>query len=154
MSDHLAIGGVSLTLKALLDDRMEFTRPGLPVADRATVTISAPDAEHDVNGPRLNIFLYHLSENGFLKNQEIPGQGHPGDYGHPPLSLDLFYLLTAYSLSEVNDVSAHQVLGDAMRVLHDFPVITESLVRERIVGNVPMLDPSLLGEFESMKVTL
>jgi hypothetical protein len=155
MSDHLAIGGVSLTLKALLDDRMESTRPGLPAADRTTVTISAPDIDHSaITNQRLNLFMYHISENGSLKNQEIPGQGHPGAYGHPPLSLDLFYLLTAYSRNDEDDVPAHQVLGDAMRVLHDFPVITESLVRERIVGSVPMLDTSLLGEFESMKVTL
>lgn len=155
MSDHLAIGGVSLTLRALLEDRMEFARPGLAPGQRVLITLSAPDVEHEnVTGPRLNLFLYHLSENGSLKNQEIPGHGHPGAYGHPPLSLDLYYLMTAYSNTEQNDVLGQQVLGDAMRVLHDFPIITDGLLRERTLGNVPVLDTSLLGEFERVKIAL
>jgi Pvc16 N-terminal domain/IPT/TIG domain len=155
MSDHLAIGGVSLTLKALLDDRMEFTRAALPPNDKVTVTISAPDvAQPTITGPRFNLFMYHIAENGALKNQEIPGQGHPGDYGHPPLSLDLFYLCTAYGSIETNDVQAHRILGDAMRVLHDFPLITESLLRERTPGSIPVLDTDLVGEFEKIKITL
>lgn len=155
MSNHLAIGGVSLTLKALLEDRMEFARPGLPANEKVLVTISAPDVTHaNVTGPRLNLFLYHISESPFLKNQEIPGHGHPSDYGHPPLSLDLHYLITTYSVSEQDDVLAHQVLGDAMRVLHDFSIITDGLVREHSPGNVAILDPSLLGQFERVKITL
>lgn len=156
MSDFLAIGGVSLTLKALLDDRMDSTDLTLPPSDVVTVTVSAPDVPHPtVTGSRLNVFMYHISENSFLKNQEIPGQGHPGDYGHPPLSLDLFYLFTAYSKSEIDDVPAHRILGDAMRVMHDFPIVTDSLMRERTPpGNIPMLDTSLLGEFEKIKSTL
>ncbi|HEX8162182.1 MAG TPA: Pvc16 family protein [Pyrinomonadaceae bacterium] len=155
MSDFLAIGGVSLTLKALLDDRMDSTDPTLAVADKVTVTVSAPDVAHPtVTGPRLNLFMYHISENTFLKNQEIPGRGHPGDYGHPPLSLDLFYLLTAYGATETNEVPAHRVLGDAMRVMHDFPIVTDALLRERALGTVPMLDTSLLGEFEKIKISL
>lgn len=102
MSNHLAIGGVSLTLKALLEDRMEFGAPALPANQKVTLTISAPDVTHQgINGPRLNVFLYHISENGYLKNQEIPGHGHPGDYGHPPLSLELYYLITTYSVTEL-----------------------------------------------------
>lgn len=155
MSDHLAIGGVSLTLKALLDDRMEFTRAGLPPGDKVTVTISAPDvAQPTITGPRFNLFMYHIAENGALKNQEIPGQGHPGAYGRPPLSLDLFYLCTAYGAVETNDVQTHRILGDAMRVLHDFPLITESLLRERTPGGIPVLDTDLVGEFEKIKITL
>ncbi len=153
MADHLAIGGVSLTLQALLQDRMVFTNPALPVADRVSVTVSAPDATHDDQGPRINLFLYNITENGYLKNQEIPGQGHPAAYGHPPLSLDLHYLVTGYPSGETDDIPAHRALGDAMRVFHEFSTITDGLMRQRNAG-VTMLDTSLLGEFERIKITL
>jgi len=109
---------------------------------------------------RLNLYLYQVAENGYLKNQEIPGRDHPGAYGHPPLSLDLQYLLTAHGGSETapdSDLEAQQVLGDAMRVLHDLPVVTDQLTITRpAVGTVgdPILDTSLLGEFEQVKVGL
>jgi hypothetical protein len=149
MSTYLAIAGVSSSLRVLLRDRM---------TEVADITVAPPDVTvTNITGRRLNLYLYQITENGFLKNQEIPGKGHPGSYGHPPLSLDLHYLLTSFGSSETTadgDLEAQQILGDAMRVLHDFPVITPSLVQQKIVGNPRILDPSLLGEFEQVKITL
>ncbi|MGH7369594.1 MAG: Pvc16 family protein, partial [Candidatus Methylomirabilaceae bacterium] len=80
MSTYKAIAGVSATLRNLLRDRME---------DQVAVTIAPPDVTVDtMSGRRVNLYLYHVTENGYLKNQEIPGHGYPGAYGHPPLSLD------------------------------------------------------------------
>jgi hypothetical protein len=152
MSDFRAIGGVSASLRRLLRDRME---------DPVDVTIAPPDVTvSSVTGERLNLYLYQVTENGHLKNQEIPGDGHPSSYGHPPLSLDLYYLLTAHGSSETeadSDLQAQQILGDAMRVLHDLPVFTDQLqVTRAAVGTVgaPILDTNLMGEFEQVKVTL
>src|SRR5262249_17798050 len=133
MSNFLAIGGGSATLQALLRDRM-----GLPAGIARTDlqgTVSTPQSEDDAQAgepTRGNLFLYRATENGALKNQMIPGQGHPSEYGHPPLSLVLHYLLTAYGTTVdvnqvVNETLAHFLLGSAMRVLHDCPVITDSL---------------------------
>jgi len=152
MSDFRAIAGVSSTLGRLLRDRME---------DPVPVTIAPPDvAVVGVSGKRLNLYLYQVTENGHLKNQEIPGHGHPGAYGHPPLSLDLHYLLTAHGKSETapdSDLEAQQVLGDAMRVLNDLPIVTDALeITKPGVGTVgdPILDPSLQNQFEKAKITL
>lgn len=148
MSNFTAIAGVSRTLQSLLRDRMES-----PVS----VTIAPPDVKiASVTGTRLNLYLYQVAENSYLKNQEIPGHGHPSAYGHPPLSLDLHYLLTAYpgnETAEDADLEAQQILGDAMRVLHDHAIIAPDLHKE---GNPsePILDASLLGEFERIKITL
>jgi hypothetical protein len=152
MSDFRAIGGVSTSLRNLLRDRME---------DPVDVTIAPPDVTvSSVTGRRLNLYLYQITENGYLKNQEIPGQGNPAAYGHPPLSLNLHYLLTAQSSTETevdSDLQAQQILGDAMRVLHDLPVVTDRLAITRpaagTVGN-PILDTSLLGAFERVKISL
>ena len=160
MSDDQAIAGVSATLQNLLEDRME-----LPVGvSSLQVTVSTPRSEQDngqgVEEPRVNLFLYHVTENAALKNQEMPGFGHPGAYGHPPLSLDLHYLLTAYGSTLeaggefVNETLAHHLLGGAMRVLHEHPVITEALTKIQGSIDEPILDPSLHDAFEQVKLFL
>jgi uncharacterized protein DUF4255/IPT/TIG domain-containing protein len=158
MSTFQAIGGVSATLQSLLRDRMELPPPMLRTD--LQVTVSTPQPENDAvaaETPQVNLFLYRTTENGALKNQMIPGQGHPSEYGHPPLSLVLHYLLTAYGATDdngmVNETRAHFLLGSAMRVLHDYPVITPAL----LTVNSPatqILHDSLRGEFEQVKVTL
>jgi hypothetical protein len=158
MSSFLAIGGVSATLQALLRDRMELPIGMVPTD--LQVTVSTPQPENDeqtAESPQVNLFLYRAAENGALKNQMIPGQGHPSEYGHPPLSLVLHYLLTAYGATDdnglVNETRAHFLLGSAMRVLHDYPVITGSLMTVNS-ATVQILHESLRGEFEQVKVTL
>jgi len=150
LSTYKAIAGVSSSLKTLLRDRM---------TEAADITIAPPDVKVDsITGRRLNLYLYQLSENPYLKNQEIPGEGYPGAYGHPPLSIDLRYIFTAFGASDTGpdaDIEAQRILGDAMRVLHDTGIITSNMVEEKKPSpKPPILDPSLLGEFEQIKITL
>ena len=158
MSNFLAVGGVSATLQTLLRDRMEL--PAGMLRTDLQVTISTPPPEDDTQAAeptRVNLFLYRATENGALKNQMIPGQGHPSEYGHPPLSLVLHYLLTAYGATDdnglVNETRAHFLLGSAMRVLHDYPVIADSLMT---IHSAPtqILDSNLRGEFEHINICL
>lgn len=151
MADYRAIAGVSTSLQTLLLDRME---------DSVPVTIAPPDVTvTGATGTRVNLYLYGVRENTSLKNQEIPGHGHRGAYGRPPLSLDLAYLLTPHGSSEESpdaDVESQQVLGDAMRVLHEFAFFTADLLITRASAGVigdPILDGSLLHEFERVKIT-
>jgi hypothetical protein len=148
MSGFRGMGGVSSTLRNLLRDRMEQ-----PV----DVTIAPPDVAIPGVNRRVNLYLYQVSENGWLKNQEIPGQGHPADYGHPPLSLNLYYLMTCFGGAENaldSDLGAQQILGDAMRVFHDFSIVTDTLHEGDNPAAPLILDPNLVGEFEKVKVTL
>jgi Pvc16 N-terminal domain len=160
MSSFEAIGGVSASLKTLLVEEVDQP-PGLGAPlNPIPVAVGMPPEDDDIdNKPLLNLFLYRVTENGYLKNQEIPGRGFDGTaYGYPPLSLNLHYLLTAYGSTKsqtapplVDDFIAHYLLGSAMRVLHDIPVITEELETS---GGVQILDASLRGEYESVKLTL
>lgn len=143
MSDYRAIQGVSTTLKALIEDRIQM---------KIKVTIAPPDVSIDgIDGTRVNLFLYRVSENGSLKNQEIPGVGYPRDYGHPPLSLDLHYLLTVLGVNDSDESTAQQVLGDVMRILHDYSIITDNLHKKQ--SDVKILDASLQGQFEKIRIT-
>lgn len=153
MSDYRAVGGVMETLRTLLKDRMEV--PGVKVT---AITPQADEKGQDAKANRVNLFLYRVTQNSSFRNQEIPGQGHPAAYGFPPLGLDLHFLLTAYGTSTDtdgdNERQAHFLLGSAMRVFHDFGLITDNLVQVRgaDVGK-PVLHESLIGEFEKIKLT-
>ncbi len=162
MSDFRAIGGVSATLQTLLGDRMEWP-DGIP---SAPITIGPPpfsalDVNPRLEPPRVNLFLYRVTENGFLQNQEIPGRGTGSGFGHPPLSLNLHYLLTAYGNEEVvgqttvfDDSHAQFLLGSAMRVLHDLPAVTPNLATVRPPSGGVILHESLRDDFEQVKTTL
>lgn len=162
MSDFRAIGGASTTLQTLLADRMEQ-----PFGTPVPVTIGLPpftarDNEQHAEDARVNLFLYRVTENGYLQNQEIPGRGGSSGFGHPPLSLNLHYLVTAYGTTEVpvglstlfDDSVAQLVLGSAMRVLHDVPVVTDGIMTQRAPSGVPVLHESLREEFEQVKISL
>ncbi len=160
MSDFQAIGAVSATLKTLLKDRME-----LPNNAPVPVTIGPPAFSPHDNEPReedsrVNLFLYRVSENGYLQNQEIPGRGGSSGYGHPPLSVNLHYLVTAYGNKAVNggplydETTAQFLLGSAMRVLHDIPVVTDGLTTVRAPIGEQVLHKSLRDSYEQVKVTL
>jgi hypothetical protein len=117
VSASTAIGMVGESLKALLEDEM-LVNPTM------NVTLLAPDE----TGParRINLFLYKITENTFLKNQDWQvSRTDPGRVVPPPLSLNLHYLLTPYAQndSETGNTNAHEILGEAMRVLHENPVL-------------------------------
>lgn len=162
MSDFRAIGGVSATLQTLLGDRMEFPDGIASVP----VTIGPPpfstqDANPRLETPRVNLFLYRVTENGYLQSQEIPGRGSGSAFGHPPLSLNLHYLVTAYGNETIegqatifDDTNSQFLLGSAMRVLHDVPVVTPNLATVRPPSGVIVLHESLRDDFEQMKTTL
>jgi hypothetical protein len=157
MTDFQGIGAVSATLRRLLQDRAEVPAG----AGSVLFTVGPPRSEAGdgtAEKARVNLFLYRVTENGSLKNQELPGRASSNGYGHPPLSVDLHYLLTAHGSTAVDDdfvdeTRSHLLLGSAMRVLHDYPVVTDDLRTVRAPPGQPILDPALIGEFESVKLT-
>jgi len=152
VASHDAIAAVSRTLRTLLLDRM---------VTPAAVTLAPPDVTvTGVTGRRVNLYLFQVLENAELKNQELPGTGHPAAYGRPPLSLNLRYLLTTHSALETQpdaDLNAQTTLGDAMRVLHHFGNRVDALaIANPAAGTVgdPVDDPVLRDEYERVRLTL
>lgn len=148
MADHHAISAVSRSLQALLADRL---------VEPATVTFAPPDvAIAGVDGPRINLYLIQILESASLKNQDLPERAHPGEYGQPPLTLALRYLLTTHSAIETQpeaDLNAQRLLGDAMRVLHTFGPRLHTLTASS-GPPVRLLDEALRDERDQVKVTL
>jgi hypothetical protein len=119
MSASTAIGMVSESLRNLLVGEMTLT----PAVD---VTILAPDETG--GNRRINLFLYKVQENPILKNMDWEvKRGEPTQLVPPPLSLNLFYLMTPYAPNDqqTGNSSAHEILGEAMRVFYENPIVPQ-----------------------------
>ena len=129
MSNSLAIATVTATLKNLLGAVREVV-PG------AIVTTLAPDRALEGTGNRLNLFLYQAAVNAAWRNMDLPPRVKPGEAGHPPLALNLTYLLTAYSEDDNDrEFTNHRLLGQAMSILHDYPVLDREAIRNALRDN-------------------
>ena len=96
-----------------------------------TIKLDDPDAP-----PSLNLFLYRTSRNLGWAEVGLPSfDGNGTRLTNPPLALNLHYLLTAYGSA---DFQAEILLGYAMHLLHERPVLDRAAIRRA-------LDPSPLG---------
>lgn len=125
MSAPTAIGAVSRSLRNELLDLMDIT----PTVD---VTLLAPD-ETASSSRRVNLFLYRVAEHATLRNADYrlrPGTSDTLDA--PPLSLVLSYLMTAYATNDpaTGNADAHAILGSAMRVFYERPVVPSDLLED------------------------
>jgi hypothetical protein len=141
MSSPLAVAGVTAALKDLLNDGL-LNHDLSPIGSFA-VTAQPPDRV--VTGAtepnQLNLFLYQVTPNAGRRNEGLPTTGADGRrLGSAPLALDLHYLLTAYGAKDMN---AEVLLGYAMQVLHDTPVLTRDALRKSL-GSPSPVDGSML----------
>lgn len=126
MSASTAIGMVSESLRNLLLSKMQFyPLPG--------VTILAPDESSTGSSNRINLFLYRVQENPAFKNMDWQMKSGSADtLKPPPLSLNLYYLMTSYAANdmETGNSAAHAILGEAMRVFHENPIVPKEYLVE------------------------
>lgn len=139
MADFSGLQSVTNTVRQILLNRMS------EAGALTDVLANRLDSDNFPTGPWVNVFLYRVSENAELKNQDLPGATGPLSLGHPPLSVDLHYLITAEGSDADDGRAAQRVLGDAMLTLHDHPIIPK---------DDPLLDPGLQNEVEHLTLTL
>lgn len=129
MSAATAIGKVSQSLRNLLLGEMTLS---------PEVGVSILSLHESGTDRRINLFLYKVKENPNLKNMDWQAKpGNPSQLVPPPLSLQLFYLMTPYALNdqETGNSTSHEILGEAMRVFYENPVIPSTYLE-------PELSPS------------
>ena len=142
MSNGFAIAAVTASLRALLIDRLGISDVTARPLDKAREGIA---------GDQVNLFLYHTQVEPAWRNTDMPRQSRPGETGHPPLPLNLFYLLTAFS-DDKDEIKSHSLLGRAMSVLHDHPLLDPSQIKDATQVNVPGSD--LHEQIERVRLTL
>lgn len=130
MSNALAIAGVTAVLKDLLDSGLIEHRVTDTLGQGVTVSAAPPDTvvvSGDEASPRLNLFMYQATHNAALRNAALPSvTGRGARSSSPPLALDLHYLVTAYG---TGDLQGEVLLGYAMQLLHETPVLTRAALR-------------------------
>lgn len=134
MSNTLSVAAVTLALRGLLTT-------AVPALDSALaglqVTTRPPDAARaNVDASSLNLFLYRTVINAAFSNLDPPTTVRPGEVGFPALALDLNYLLTAYGPEDADSTAtSHRVLGAAMSVLHDHPLLDGDEIHVALAGS-------------------
>lgn len=162
MSSPLAIGAVSAVLRNLLDNGLIDIASALgPV----TVSVLAPDridTDPPNAVPQLNLFLHQVMPNAAWRNRELPTRSALGErVANTPLALDLHYLVTAYGVA---DLQAEILLGYAMHLLHERPVLDRAAIRRALDPSpldVSMLPPAfqvlaaadLADQIEAVRIT-
>jgi len=138
MSSPLAIAAVTAVLKDLLNEGLINHDVSSGVGGNIKVTASPPDLiKTEPSGTsQLNLYLYHVTPNAGWRNVGLPARDAGGTrLTNPPLALDLHYLLTAYG---AEDFHAEILLGYAMQLLHETPVLTRNAIRESLKPPSPV----------------
>ncbi|HEV7661604.1 MAG TPA: DUF4255 domain-containing protein [Allosphingosinicella sp.] len=146
MSNALAIAAATATLRHLLLTQVPLIDTDLSDLE---VTTQPPDlARKNITKSQLNLFLYQTVVAAAWRNHDLPSQVRPGETGNPPLALNLHYLLTAYGRGDSdNDSISHRVLGSAMGLLNDHPLLGSAEIAAALAGN------DLGGQIERVRIT-
>jgi hypothetical protein len=146
MSSALAIAGVTAVLKDLLNNGLIDHNLSSTLGE-VDVTALPPDrvrplGKSGTEKNQLNIFLYHVSPNAAWRNADLPSRDASGKrMTNPPLGLDLHYLLIAHGSGDFN---AEILLGYAMQLLHETPVLTRDAIRKTMSPASPVSGSGVL----------
>jgi hypothetical protein len=127
MSTAAGIAAVTAVLKDVLLNGL-VDHDATAMVGNVMVTAQPPDriALPEQNS-QLNLFLYLVTPNPGWRNVGLPARDSAGELvSAPPLALDLHYLLSAYG---TKDFHAEILLGYAMQLFHEMPVLTRSAIR-------------------------
>ena len=120
MANYTVLLEVSKRLRDLLWDGYDPQTRNLIGPTNAGIVFLDPTRTAQSTSNKLSLWLYQVTENEFVKNQ--PCQPINGSAGLkvPPLSLNLFFLITPFADQPESDLL---ILGDTMRVLYDNAVL-------------------------------
>ena len=129
MSGYTAVLYVGETLIGLLWDNIkEDPELSSIIESEDQITLSSP--EEMGSGKKLSFFLYQITENDYLKNQDMQAVDST-TVKYPPLTLSLFYLVTP---NTQNPESDHRLLGKVMQIFHDNTILRGSVLHESLAG--------------------
>lgn len=134
MSDFLAPASVTAILKWTLTNALAGSGLDTVFGTQAGVSALPPDRVlvGNTEKPQVNLFMYHVSSNPAWRNMQMPSRDSSGQpVNNPALALNLHYLLSAYGK---NEFDAEILLGWAMQILHDTPVLTRDFVQNALAA--------------------
>ncbi len=132
MSHYSVIADVGKTLMRLLWDNIGADPEICPdiLASEDDVTLSSPGKIEAGIDKKLFLFLYQVTENPHLRNNEMQVMD-PAKLKHGPLALDLFYLVAPNTDDSRKD---HILLGKVMQVFYDNAIVKGSILQGSLAG--------------------
>lgn len=138
MSNALAIASVTRALLDLLNDGLINNNVSATLGQTVSVTALPPDRvlTQQPNGTdptQLNLFLYQVTFNSGWRHEDLATRDARGNLtALPLLPLNLHYLLTSYGSA---DLHSEILLGYALQLLHETPVLTRNSLRNTLSAN-------------------
>ncbi|MBO9606505.1 MAG: DUF4255 domain-containing protein [Paenibacillaceae bacterium] len=122
MGDFTVIADVGASIVKLLREQMTPE----PISQPELIGMASPADKGDLF---LSLYLYNIRDNGENRQTRMIARG-TNAIQHPPMAVDLYYWLTAYSTAELSSraLDEHRILGRAMQVLYDHSVLRGSSV--------------------------
>jgi hypothetical protein len=145
MSNALAIATVTTALAQLVRTAAQS------VVNGAEVVTGRPDP-NATPAHRVHLFLYQVSPNGAMRNNDLPTRSSDGKLvARPTAALDLHYLLAFYG-SET-ELETQRMLGAVVRDLHATPVLTRQMIRNAVASQNFLQGSNLADAVEQVKFT-
>lgn len=135
MSNASVIAAVTGALVNILTNRFS-SDPSLSGVNVTSLPIDKARTGTNTNSNQLNLYLYQTLPNAAWRNFDMPGVVRPGEIGNPPLALNLYYLFTAFGVDN-SEILSQRVLGTAMSVLHDRPLLDATDLKNALPGVDP-----------------
>jgi hypothetical protein len=145
MSNSLAIATVTTSLAQIVRAAAQS------VVNGAEVVTGRPDP-NATPGHRIHLFLYQVSPNGAMRNNDLPTRSSDGKIvTRPTVALDLHYLLAFYG-SEA-DFETQRMLGAVVRDLHARPILSRQMIFDAIASQQFLSGSNLADAVEQVKFT-
>lgn len=143
MSNALAIATVTTALAQIVRSAVQSVVSG------ADVLTERPSATNPT-GARVRLFLYQVSSNAALRNQDLPARGPSGTLTkRPTAAIDLQYLLAFYG--DESKLEPQLMLGASVRDIHAQPVLTRQMIRDAVASETFLTGSNLDESPEQVK---
>jgi Pvc16 N-terminal domain len=151
MSNAQAVAAITATLQAILLNEVPLGSPDL--ADLSVSILPLDKARGANTNNQLNLFLYMVNRNAAFANADMPRQVQSGEVAISPLPLNLYYLVTAFGRDDdVVQPFGHELLGKAMSVLYDHPILRAADITSATQTLLP--DNDLASQVERVRITM
>jgi Pvc16 N-terminal domain len=147
MSNRLAIAAATATLQ----DRLLATTTA--EISGARVVTARPDTKQQAHsGTGVNLFLYEVVANPFLRNDDLPSRNRSGALVEAPLvALDLHYVLTFFGKD--NTLEAQRLLGAVIAELGRQPVLASEEIERSVAARDYLNGSDLTDQVEHIFLT-
>lgn len=156
MSTAMAIAAVTHVIKEAIRFRINSSDLAGIVPNIWSLPLDKVETKIASDENVINLFMYRTSHNQGWRNKDLPSYSNAGNIlTKPKLGLDLYYMLSCYG-SE--DLYAEMMLGYAMQVLHNNPVLARDFIANQLSNlsgtNLDVVKNSKLADqIESIKIT-